>query len=577
MNNSTRPGPQPWISPIYPDATLSRIIRFAFYGRVSTEDQQDPESSRSWQITRSRALIEPRGGLIVAEFFDVDKSRSIPWPRRPRAAALLAELKNPNREFDAVVIGEPHRAFYGNQYGLTFPLFEHYGVALWVPEVGGPIDPANEAHDLVMSVFGGMSKGERNRVKIRVRSAMSAQAQVEGRFLGGRPPYGYVIVDAGPHPNPAKAADGKRLHKLDLDPEAAPVVERIFAEFIAGHGFYAIAEGLTRDEIPSPSAHDPERNKHRSGIAWNKFAVRAILVNPRYTGHQVWNKQRKDEVLIDVDDVALGHMTKLRWNDADKWLWSEKIVQPPIIERETFDQVQTMIAARAHAPAEHKAHRAKRPYALRGCVWCGLCGRRMQSHWVNDAPYYRCRFAAEYALANRVEHPLNVYMSEGAVIGAVDGWLAREFAPHRMGETIRALADAQPVDEPRSGGRGDAASKIAECDQKLAQYRAALDAGASPATVAAWIAETEAEKARYEVGLRQVARARERMTEQEIRSIVDKLADIARVLADADADDKSEIFRRLGLKLTYHPGRRLVEARIAPAQYGFFESVRGGT
>jgi hypothetical protein len=36
-----------------------------------------------------------------------------------------------------VVIGEPQRAFYGNQFGLTFPLFVHYGVQLWVPEVGG--------------------------------------------------------------------------------------------------------------------------------------------------------------------------------------------------------------------------------------------------------------------------------------------------------------------------------------------------------------------------------------------------------------------------------------------------------
>lgn len=34
-----------------------------------------------------------------------------------------------------------------------------------------------------------------------------------------------------------------------------------------------------------------------------------------------------------------------------------------------------------------------------------------------------------------------------------------------------------------------------ECDRKLAQYRAALDSRASPATVAAWIAETEAERA----------------------------------------------------------------------------------
>jgi DNA invertase Pin-like site-specific DNA recombinase len=43
-------------------------MRFAFYGRVSTEDQQDPEASRNWQLTRAQALIE-RHGPVVAEFF----------------------------------------------------------------------------------------------------------------------------------------------------------------------------------------------------------------------------------------------------------------------------------------------------------------------------------------------------------------------------------------------------------------------------------------------------------------------------------------------------------------------------
>jgi site-specific DNA recombinase len=166
------------------------MMRFAFYGRVSTEDQQDPEASRNWQLARARALIE-RHGQVVTEFFDIGQSRSIPWKRRPQAAALLETLKDAERGFGAVVIGEPQRAFYGNQYGLTFPVFAHYGVQLWVPEVGGAIDPESEAHALVMSVFGGMSKGERSRIKIRVRAAMAAQAQVEGRFLGGRPPYGY--------------------------------------------------------------------------------------------------------------------------------------------------------------------------------------------------------------------------------------------------------------------------------------------------------------------------------------------------------------------------------------------------
>ncbi|WP_438490361.1 recombinase family protein [Streptomyces sp. S186] len=51
-----------------------------------------------------------------------------------------------------------------------------------------------------------------------------------------------------------------------------------------------MAEGLTADGIPCPSAHDRRRNPHRRGIAWSKGAVRAILSNPRYTGHQVWNR-----------------------------------------------------------------------------------------------------------------------------------------------------------------------------------------------------------------------------------------------------------------------------------------------
>ncbi|MEP7026010.1 MAG: recombinase family protein, partial [Actinomycetota bacterium] len=183
---------------------------------------------------------------------------------------------------------------------------------------GGPIDPDNEAHDLIMSMCGGVSKGERNRIKIRVRTAMAAQAQLEGRYLGGRPPYGYQLADAGPHPNPAKAADGKRLHILAIDQAAATVVVRIFRLFIAGRGIFAIAEELTRDDIPCPSAHDPGRNRHRCGPAWSKSAVRAILINPRYTGRQVWNRQRKDEVLLDIHDVTLGHITKMRWNEADQ-------------------------------------------------------------------------------------------------------------------------------------------------------------------------------------------------------------------------------------------------------------------
>jgi site-specific DNA recombinase len=119
------------------------------------------------------------------------------------------------------------------------------------------------------------------------------------------------------------------LHVLAIDEPAAAVVVRIFSEFLAGAGIYAIAERLTAQGIACPSAHDRARNPHRSGIAWSKGAVRAILANPRYTGHQVWNRQRKHEVLIDIHDVALGHTTKMRWNDHHHWIVSEQTVHPP--------------------------------------------------------------------------------------------------------------------------------------------------------------------------------------------------------------------------------------------------------
>ncbi|HXA32108.1 MAG TPA: recombinase family protein [Acidimicrobiales bacterium] len=55
---------------------------------------------------------------------------------------------------------------------------------------------------------------------------------------------------------------------------------RIFADYLAGNGLFAVAEGLTRDGIPSPSAHDPARNRHRDTRAWSKSAVLTLVYDP---------------------------------------------------------------------------------------------------------------------------------------------------------------------------------------------------------------------------------------------------------------------------------------------------------
>lgn len=245
--------------------------------------------SRARQRDRAAALVAGFG-WIVAEFFDVGWSRVLPWARRPQAAALLAALADPDCPFGAVVIGEYERAFYGPQYSLMAPVFEHYGVQLWMPEAGGRVNFAAEADEQLMLAPGVQAKREITRTRIRVRTAMAAQARDQGRYLGGRPPYGYRLADAGPLPNKAHAAWGRRAHRLEPDPGTAPVVRWMFAQRRAGRSLARITRALNGAGIPCPSAADPQRNPHRSGAAWTLFTVRAILANPRYTGRQVWNR-----------------------------------------------------------------------------------------------------------------------------------------------------------------------------------------------------------------------------------------------------------------------------------------------
>ena len=543
---------------------------FAFYGRVSTEDQQDPASSRAWQLRRTLELIEPSGGEVVTEFFDVGQSRSLPWKRRPEASRLLELLRSPDRGFEAVAIGEPQRAFYGAQFALTFPLFEHYGVELWVPEVGGRVDPGSEAHDMVMTLFGGMSKGERSRIRTRVRNAMAAQAATQGRFLGGRPPHGYRLADAGPHPNPGKAALGIRIHRLEPDPVTAPVVVRIFEEYVSGKGLFSIADGLTRDGVSSPSAYDRVRNSHRNGEGWSKSAIRAILVNPRYTAVAVWGRQRRDEVLVDVEDVAAGHRTKLRWNDEDAWVRSPGVAHEPLITAEVFEAARARRAANGRNTIR-KPRRTPRPYLLRGLLRCGLCDRRMQGSWNHEQAYYRCRYPTEYALPRRAQHPRTVYVREAQILPPLDDWIAGVFEPDRLEETCRALVEAQEpvIDDDRAA---TVRRVLVDCDARLARYREALEAGTDPAVVAQWISEVQVERRAAEEELRR-RRPAPALTEDDIRVIIESLADLVGVLEAAEPAKKSALYDSLGLALTYEPNRRRV---LVEADLGGVRTVRVG-
>lgn len=546
-------------------------LRFAFYGRVSTEDAQDPEASRSWQKRRAIDLIAPHGGVLAADYFDVGQSRSLPWKRRPEAPRLLADVACPDHNFDAVVIGEPARAFYGPQFALTFPILTHYGVGLWVPEVGGAVDPGSEAHDLVMTLFGGMSKGERARIQVRVRTAMSALAQDTSRYLGGRPPYGYRLVDAGPHPNPAKANLGQRLHRLEPDPATSPVIERIYRMYADGAGLRYIAQQLTDDGVPSPSQYDPARNRHRDPRGWSHSAIRAILDNPAYRGIRVWGKQEKYEVLVSPDDVAAGYETRMRWRDQADWIAPDRRTHEALIPDELVEAVRRRTQAR-RGPGLVCSRESTVPYALRGLLFCAACGRRMQGAARvgkrTTRILYRCELGKSRSIpVDLSDHPRTVYLREDEVTARLDEWIATLADPED-------LARGQDVDPVAGTGYAALQRQLREVNAKIAALVTAVESGVAVEDLTAALRRRTAERDELKARLEQAERPRV-MSAAQMSELVEELGGLSAVLGAATGAERAEVYASLGLRLDYDPQLREVKATADLSRVA--GRVRGGT
>jgi site-specific DNA recombinase len=110
-----------------------------------------------------------------------------------------------------------------------------------------------------------------------------------------------------------------------------------------------------------------------------------------------------------------------------------------------------------------------------------------------------------------------VYLREDHVVPRVDAWISGIFKPDTIESTLDALARSQAAPE-RSEPDADARRIVAECDAKLATYRAALESGTNPELVNGWIDDVLAERARAKARLTvRSAKAGQRLSRDHIR------------------------------------------------------------
>jgi site-specific DNA recombinase len=261
---------------------------------------------------------------------------------------------------------------------------------------------------------------------------------------------------------------------------------------------------------------------------------------------------------MDVEDVAAGHETKQRWNDKTEWSWSTEQTHEPLVSREDFAAVQAQMLASVHRPTPSKGHTASRHYVLSGRVFCALCERRMQGTWAHDAARYRCSYS------KKVDHPKSVYLREDAILPKLDAWLTGLFDEAHLDSSCEALAMAGQVDDGAEARAEAARRAIADCDDRLAKYRKALDAGADAVVVASWMAEVHGERLRAEAALGTTVPA-EQMTKSQIREMGLALRDLTAPLAKADPKLRAEVYAELGVNVVYDHERRVVSVTAGPS------------
>ena len=228
----------------------------------------------------------------------------------------------------------------------------------------------------------------------KVRSAHRIRGN-SGEPLG-QPPYGY-------------RKDPLNKKHWIIDPEAAQVVRGIFRMCLEGKGNDTIARILQENGILNCTAYWHEKGIGRGGkktqpnpYRWKNSTIRKILTQQEYCGDVInfktYSKSFKDKTRID--------------NPEENWVIF-KDVHEPIVDRDTFEQVQKKIIKRTKRRAPKSENGEKSIFS--DLLYCADCGHKLWYH-VNTINKNICFFScSNYVKDYRGSCPTRHYVRADAI------------------------------------------------------------------------------------------------------------------------------------------------------------------
>ena len=340
-------------------------MNVAIYCRLSDEDRDKLSANDdSASIQNQKAMLikyASYNGWTIHDIYSDDDYAGTDR-NRPEFNRLILDAKA--RKFNIVLCKSQSR------FTRELELVEKYINGLF-PRLGirfvslvDSADTDNKGNKKARQINGLVNEWFLEELSDNIRSVLTSRRE-QGYHIGSFAPYGYMK-------NPAKKGH------LIIDPDAAAVVREIYALFLAGTGKQGICKILNERGIPNPTEykrlHGMVRNKHaQSSPLWSYFTITNILTNEVYIGNMI---QGKSGV------VSYKNPDKVSYPQ-DQWI-VVKGTHEPIIDQETWDRVQALIAEKA-TPSQREPEGM---FARK--VRCFYCGSRLRSVKSGNKRGFKC-------------------------------------------------------------------------------------------------------------------------------------------------------------------------------------------
>jgi len=194
------------------------------------------------------------------------------------------------------------------------------------------INTLDRSNSFLLGFLGGIAENESERISQRVK--WGQRRSMEKGVVFGNKCFGYILKNG----------------KLEIDPEKAGVIKRIFHAYLhEGKGLAMIAKELEAMGILTG----------QGGKRWDATSVKRILANEKYCGDLKQMKSYTEDFLTQKSKINKGEVDFVVIENNHE----------AIIDRETFDRVQIQIESRAAKEGKRYSNR----YAFSGKLLCGYC------------------------------------------------------------------------------------------------------------------------------------------------------------------------------------------------------------